>query len=246
MTQFLGFEPLENPASARKYILEPLSRKEPQEGLENLRLALQVISLRRTKLSCSTRQRIEEVEQVFLNERERCRYNTIRADAKKSSLSVTGRSQGDILLRAISTLRQVCSHGGPVNDTLPEIRPARDHNICYKCGELIVMENHSVQSFHGTCGHSLCYECTLDQNCAEGSLLDSTRSTCWLCQAPAFSVPEDVRQWSGNQQSDILMDWQPTTALTLTSRSSKIDKAVQNLQKLEQMSPVDTTDPIKR
>ncbi|KAH9208112.1 SNF2 family N-terminal domain-containing protein, partial [Leptodontidium sp. 2 PMI_412] len=109
LTQFLGFIPLENHANARKYILEPLSRRDP-EGLENLRLALQTISLRRTKDLCSARRKIEAIEQVIVNVRERRCYNTTRAEAKKALGSATGKSQGEILLRAISTLRQICSH----------------------------------------------------------------------------------------------------------------------------------------
>ncbi|PMD59403.1 uncharacterized protein K444DRAFT_411279 [Hyaloscypha bicolor E] len=198
LTQFLGFEPLENHANARKYILEPLSRKDSQ-GLENLRLALQVISLRRTKQSCSNRRRIETVEKVILNERERCCYIATRDDAKRSLSSAPGKSQGRILLRAISTLRQICSYGGSIIDATPDIQPTREHSICDKCGDSINTQNDCQQSFHGACGHNVCYECTLDQSGAEDTALNGTPSTCWICQEPVISVFEDVRQSGGNQ-----------------------------------------------
>jgi len=244
LTQFLGFEPLENHANARKYILELLSRKDSQ-GLENLRLALQVISLRRTKQSCTIRRRIEAVEQVILNERERHCYTATRDDAKKSLSSATGKSQGHILLRALSTLRQLCSHGGSIIDTTPDSQPTRELNICDKCGDSIDTQNDSQQSFHGACGHNMCYECTREQNGAEDTTLNCTPSACWICQEPVISVLEDIQQSRGNQLNSTLMDWQPTTALTSTSHSSKIEKVVANLQKLEQASPANRMEPIK-
>ncbi|KAH8587441.1 SNF2 family N-terminal domain-containing protein [Bisporella sp. PMI_857] len=244
LTQFLGFEPLESHANARKYILEPLSRNDSQ-GLENLRLALQVISLRRTKQLCRTQRRIEAVEQVILNERERRCYIATRDDARKSLSSVTGKSQGHILLRAISTLRQLCSNGGLIIDGPPEIQPAREHSICDKCGDPIDTQIDSQQSFHGACGHSVCFECTLDQNGAEDTVLDSTSSTCWVCQEPVTPVLENIRQRNSNQLNSVPMDWQSTKVLTSTCYSSKIKKVVTNLQKLKLASAANKMEPIK-
>jgi hypothetical protein len=209
-------------------------------------LALQAISLRRTKQSCSTRRRIEAVERVILNERERRCYTAARDDAKKSLSSATGKSQGHILLRALSTLRQICSHGGSIIDTTPDSQPTRELNICDKCGDSIDTQNDSQQSFHGACGHNMCYECTRDQNGAEDTTLNCTPSACWICQEPVISILEDVQQSRGNQLNSTLMDRQPTTALTSTSHSAKIEKVVANLQKLEQASPANRMEPIKR
>jgi SNF2 family DNA or RNA helicase len=209
-------------------------------------LALQVISLRRTKQSCSTRRRIEAVEQVILNERERSFYIATRDDARKSLSSAAGKSQGHIILRAISTLRQICSHGGFILDALPDIQPTREHTICGKCGDPIDTQNGSQQSFHGACGHNVCYECTLGQNGAEDTALDSTSSTCWICQEPVVSVLEDAQQWTSNQLNRTLIDGQSTTALTSSTHSSKIEKVVTNLQKLERVSPANRMEPIKR
>jgi hypothetical protein len=186
------------------------------------------------------------VEKVILNERERCSYIATRDDTKRSLSSAPGKSQGRILLRAISTLRQICSHGGSIINATPDIQPTREHNICDKCGDPINTQNDSQQSFHGTCGHNVCYECTLDQSGAEDTALNGTPSACWICQEHVISVFEDARPSSGNQLNSTLMDWQPATALSSTSHSSKIEKVVINLQQLEQASPVNRIEPIKR
>ena len=184
------------------------------------------------------------VEQVILNERERDCYIATRNNARKALSSATRKSQGHILLSTISTLRQICSHGGTTIDAAPDVQPAREHNICDKCGDTIETQNESHQSFHGACGHNVCYECTLDQGGAEEIALNNTPSTCWVCQEPVISILEDVHQ-SNNQPNNTLMDWQPTSALTSTT-SSKIDKVVTNLQRLEQASPANEMEPIKR
>ncbi|KUJ21499.1 uncharacterized protein LY89DRAFT_436506 [Mollisia scopiformis] len=244
LTQFLGFKPLENHANARKYILEPLSRKDP-EGLENLRLVLQTISLRRTKNSCSTRRKIEAVEQVILNGRERCCYNITRADARKALGSATGNSQGQILLRAINTLRQICSHGGAIIDDTPDSQHTREHNICDKCGHTIDTRNDSQQTFRGTCGHNVCYECTLDQNSSENISLNSGPESCSVCQEPVISILDNGQQWRGDQVNSTMVNWDTKTAPASAIHSSKIDKVVVNLQNLEKASPAHKMDPIK-
>ncbi|RDW82398.1 hypothetical protein BP6252_03510 [Coleophoma cylindrospora] len=124
------------------------------------------------------------------------------------------------------------THGGSIIDATPEIQPTRENNICDKCGEPIDIQNASQQPFHGTCGHNVCYECTLDQNGAEGTILNSTLSNYWVCQEPVISVRLDSK----------LMDSQATAAVNPANSSSKIGKVVANLQKLERASPV---EPIK-
>jgi len=137
LTQFLEFHPLDTHANARKYILEPLSRNDPQ-GLENLRLALHAISLRRARQACSTRQRFERVENVILNETEKELYVRTREQARKLAALSTGKAQGDVVLRAISTLRQICSHG---DSTIPK------SESCDKCGNPIPNYDNSQRPF---------------------------------------------------------------------------------------------------
>ncbi|KAH7324014.1 SNF2 family N-terminal domain-containing protein [Rhexocercosporidium sp. MPI-PUGE-AT-0058] len=244
LTQFLGFIPLENHANARKYILEPLSRKDP-EGLENLRLALQTISLRRTKDSFGTRRKIEAIEQVILNARERLCYSTTRANAKKAMGSATGNSQGEILLRAISTLRQICSHGGAIIDDTPDIQHASEHNVCDKCGQPVDTQNDPQQTFHGACGHNVCYECAIDENGSENTSLNCRPKCCSVCQEPVMSNLDDSQRWSGGRLNSTLVDRNTEMAVTSAISSSKIEKVVAHLQNLEQASPSYRIDPIK-
>ncbi|KAL2066160.1 hypothetical protein VTL71DRAFT_2231 [Oculimacula yallundae] len=240
LTQFLGFSPLDNHANARKHILEPLSRKDP-EGLENLRLALQTISLRRTKDSCSSRRRIEATEQVILNMRERHHYSTTRADAKKAMCSTSGRSQGEILLRAINKLRQICSHGGAIIDDKADIQHTREYNGCDKCGQIIDYQSESRQVFHGVCGHNVCYECAIDENGSGDASLDNEPNNCSVCQEPVISRLNSSQQWSDRT----LVDQDVEIAVASTVYASKIEKVVANLFNLEQASPPSGMSPIK-
>ncbi|KAH6692846.1 P-loop containing nucleoside triphosphate hydrolase protein [Leptodontidium sp. MPI-SDFR-AT-0119] len=243
LTQFLGFIPLENHANARKYILEPLSRRDPG-GLENLRLALQTISLRRTKDLCSARRKIEAIEQVILNVRERRCYNTTRAEAKKALGSATGKSQGEILLRAISTLRQICSHGGAIIDDTPDIQRASEHNVCDKCDHTIDTQNDSQQTFHRACGHNVCYECAIYENGSENTSNCGPKG-CSVCQEPVMSYLDNSQRWDGGRVNSTLAYRNTNIAVTSAINSSKIEKVVAHLQNLEQSSPAYGMDPIK-
>jgi len=245
LTQFLRFEPLESHTNARKYVLEPLSRKDPQ-GLENLRLALQVISLRRTNKSCSTLRRIEVFEQVVFNETEKCYYFATRDEARKSLILATGKSQGQILLRAISNLRHICSYGGAIIGASSNYQAVQDHDTCDNCACQIETHEASPYYFYGTCGHKMCYECTLDQNSAEETFSSRSPSICLICQEPAISILENKRQRDASKLNTTLMDWQPTEALSQNYFSSKIAKLIVNLQKLEQATLANTIEPVKR
>ncbi len=236
LTQFLDFHPLDTHANARKYILEPLSRNDPQ-GLENLRLALHVISLRRARLACSTRQRFERVENVNLNKREKELYVRTREQARKLAALSTGKAQGDVVLRAISTLRQICSHG---DSTIPK------SESCDKCGNPIPNYENSQRPFHGTCGHSVCYRCILKQNSAEGRGLNDTPDACWICEEPVLPMPEVVQLGNDDYSSVMPMDWESSLMTPPTKNSSKIDKVVSNLRDLENTSSTGGLDPIKR
>ncbi|KAH6670657.1 P-loop containing nucleoside triphosphate hydrolase protein [Halenospora varia] len=85
----------------------------------------------------------------------------------------------------------------------------------------------------------------MDQNGSEDTALNSSPLACWVCQEPVISILEDVRQQTGNQLSGTLIEWQPATPLAPTSHSSKLEKVVVNLRKLEQASPANIMAPIK-
>ena len=236
LTEFLDFYPLDTHTNARKHILEPLSRNDPQ-GLENLRLALQAISLRRTKQACTSRPRLDKLETITLNKREKELYMRTREQARKLAALSTGKAQGNIVLRAISTLRQICSHGGAA---LPE------SVTCDKCERPICDYEGSQRPFHGTCGHSVCYGCILQQNTAEGSAPNDMSDICWICEEPVIPIIEIVQVGEEGNSSDRLMDWEPALLTPLTKYSSKIEKVVGNLRDLRNTLPVCGLDPVKR
>lgn len=235
LTQFLNFYPFENSLNAWKYVLEPLSRNDGQ-GLENLRLALQSISLRRIKHTNIARRKEEKFEYVTLNERERQLYVSTRSEARKLLVLTTGKSQGHILLRAISACRQICSHGDSVADG-PHTGTQPETDACDKCGDLI---SGSGSSFHGTCGHRICSECITEQVGAESLGPDLSPKSCWVCQVPTLPA-----YGLESRMETSRIEWE-VTAPPVTKISSKIDKVLWNLHTLEISSSFFGEEPIKR
>jgi len=160
-----------------------------------------------------------------------------REQARKLAALSTGKAQGNIVLRAISTLRQICSHGGAA---LPE------SVTCDKCERPICDYEGSQRPFHGTCGHSVCYGCILQQNTAEGSAPNDMSDICWICEEPVMPVIEIVQVGEDDNFSDRLMDWESALLTPLTKYSSKIEKVVSNLRDLRNALPVGGLDPVKR
>ena len=236
LTEFLKFHPLDTYANARKYILDPLSRDDPQ-GLENLCLALHTISLRRARQTCSSRRRSERVENVVLSKREKELYDDTRKEAREQAVQSIGRAQGDIILRAISTLRQICSRG---NSTLSS------GENCDFCGKPISHVENSRQSFYSTCGHSICHECVIEHERAEGSHQNGMSDCCLFCQEPVLCISEVVEGANDDSSGHIPMDWESSMTTSATNYSSKITKLVSNLRDLEMTSSADGIEPIKR
>jgi hypothetical protein len=177
----------------------------------------------------------ERIEYVTLNDRERQLYLSTRSKARELLVLTTGKSQGHIMLKAISACRQICSHGDSVADAS---HAQLEIDACDKCGDPI---SDCGSSFNGTCGHHICSECIIEQFGAESLGSDQTPRSCWVCQEPILPASD----FGSRTETSSIMEWESTTP-SVTITSSKIDKVLWNLENLESSSSSFEKDPIKR
>lgn len=113
LTKFLRFQPFDSVSTFRKHILGPLGKLD-ERGLENLRLMMKALAIRRTKGASGVSGRSEKLMPVDLSPTERLQYERIRDRAKQLLFesSSSGCSQpSHVILQTILRLRQLCSHG---------------------------------------------------------------------------------------------------------------------------------------
>lgn len=191
-TQFLRFHPLESHANARKYILEPLGRGD-KTALTNLRMAMQEISLRRTKSVGKSKQRELVRIEVTLTPRERQYYQFVR-DQVRHTASNNKNLQSHALLLCVMYLRQLCSHGEPNITSLSELLggdgPSAKCYICSYCGNNVVVSPRcGYRQEYRTCGHQVCVECRLEEDYKRSQF--SGLPECCICEEPIQSTLEN-------------------------------------------------------
>lgn len=251
LLQFLRFYPFQTLPNARKYILEPLWRRD-EKGLRNLRSTMRAISLRRGRRQTCGRHRNEEMVHVNLSVDERQRYSSILEEARQIART-TGKKRGKNILQTILSLRQLCSHGSSrvpssnlhFNDnnrysTLLSRTPSVN---CDNCDQNFSHSDKFEGAFNGSCGHKVCSECLDEQK--NGQFLDSvaTLSQCYVCQEP--TVVCDLTDMS---YPDSDFDMEQDDPLPLVNvLSSKIEMVLSNLIKLQERSREENGyEPIKR
>ncbi|KAL8837873.1 MAG: hypothetical protein Q9170_002348 [Blastenia crenularia] len=138
LTEFLQLHPVESRRNARRWILEPLGRRE-DSALENLRLLMRTVSLRRSRDSEMKHARSELEVAVDLSQSEREQYERVRANAGRMRANMGKAISAHTLLSSILQMRQICSHGLQEKTTAPRLADARvplSSNIfCTKCFE---------------------------------------------------------------------------------------------------------------
>ncbi len=222
-----------------------------EQGLVNLRLMMRAVTLRRSKVACEPRRRIEEVVSVALSQTERHHYTSIRSQAR-TFLRTGARTSSINLLSFIVRLRQVCSHGilgnscGPVPAAfalnLGSVIKARN---CSKCGDALPLEAVLRGSFESTCIHQLCSECAFDQDLISARIDDVSISKCSLCESVLAEPRLDLERASSASGDDDLDVDGDETCEPQAKRSSKIDKVMKKLVELEYSSP-NAHFPVKR
>lgn len=251
LLQFLRFHPFQTLPNARKYILEPLGRRD-EKGLRNLRLTMGAISLRRGRRQTCSQDRNEEIVHVNLNVDERQRYSSILEEARHLART-TGKNRGKNILQSILALRQLCSHGSSRvpssnllfnNNNRYDTPLSRTQSVnCDNCDQSFSHPDKFEGAFNGSCGHKVCSECLNEQK--NGQLLASvaTLSQCYVCQEPTVAC--DLTDMS-SPDSDFDMEQDDPLPL-VNVLSSKIETVLSNLIKLQERSREENgNEPIKR
>ena len=248
LTEFLRFYPVENRQNVRRWVLDPLGNRE-DDAIENLRLLMKTVALKRPRESQMKHVRSEIEVAVTLSPSERQQYDSIHTKARKMIVSAERTTSAHNLLSYILRMRQVCSHG--LNGRASRPGPAAGggplpSNACSKCSDVLPRDLSLNSSLAADGGPKYCLECAAEESstpCLITDPLSFQGGPCWDTSTPepwtgvgVAHVPED------DDGGD--MDFNATTVSTLES-SSKIDSVVNNLLQLEKMRHPDSI-PIKR
>ena len=163
LTEFLRFYPVDSLSNTRRYILDPLGRKE-QRGLTSLRSIMTILALRRSKVACQGWSRSERVELVRLSSEEREKYNLLLLQAKRMRSEATSNTISQIVLRTLIELRQICSHNSRnlISDARNEIQHRAETPYCRRCGDSIDSQAIQIDAVQQVQRISLCHDCSLN------------------------------------------------------------------------------------
>lgn len=187
LTCWLRFYPFDTSHRFRKFITDPLSKRD-EAGLANLRQMTKIFQIRRVKagmnLGCMTLQTIT----VSLSSQERRQYEVVKAAILKTlaeSSKTKNSMSSTTVLRGIQELRRICCDGlslqAPTERHLADITAWSPNITCNQCGRTV---NEAAWSsiFHGQCGHVLCNDC-----CASSSIggheQEAGKVSCLICGA---------------------------------------------------------------
>lgn len=242
LTEFLGVYPVENRRNARRWILDPLGARD-ENSVENLRLLVRSITLRRSRDSERNGRRIEHEVKVVLSLAERELYNSIRSKARAC---LSPHDRFSFILR----MRQICSHGlRGRGQRLENATAAREFyhgaTVCHRCGECLSPMPSRNSILEPSNAPRFCFECADEQGGVVNSSTESSSLPEGTCEEPNTPVSElNVSMLDDTSEDDVDMDRDEITP-TIPEQSAKIRTVLGNLLKLQQERHQDTT-PIKR
>ncbi len=247
LTEFLGFYPVENRANARRWILDPLGRKE-EHALENLRLLMRTVAIRRPKLSESDCKRSEREVPVDLFQAEREQYNSTRAQARSMVTRTGNRSSAHTLLSFILQMRQLCSHGLSREAMIRRSNSLREASpcaiVCDRCADSFNPADSTTLNLTASDGPRYCPECAF-----EDDISAALPKQLWSVQNGVYqdttSVSRLEDQLVENSDDDVIEMDIDGPSISGTQTSSKIDSIVRNLIELDRLRHHDSK-PIKR
>lgn len=247
LTEFLRFHPVENRRNARRWILDPLGAKEDY-AIENLRLLMRTMALRRSRDSEMKHIRSHVEVPVALLPTERQQYDVIRAKAWKMIVSAEKMMSAHNLLSYILQMRQICSRGlyKRISKSGPIVarEPPPSNAVCDKCLEALTSGFTNNPSLIKSGEPKYCLECAVDEESRSSLITDSLSLRSGVCQdtsTPTFRTDIGITDVPGGDV-DINLN---TVTVPRPEQSSKIDSVIYNLVQLEQKRHVDST-PIKR
>lgn len=248
LTEFLRFHPVENRQNARRWVLDPLETKEDY-AIENLRLLVGTVALRRSRNSEMKHVRSDVEVAVTLSHTERQQYDSIRTRARNIVASVEKTTPAHNLLSCILQMRQVCSHGLHERGSRPEPADARvpvsSNTVCSKCLELLPGDLIHNSSLAESGESRYCPECAAEESstlCLNTGSFSLQSRVCWDTSTPKSWTGVGVADVPGDDDGgDIDLN---ASTVSRPGWSSKIDSVVNNLVQLEQRRHPDAK-PIK-
>ena len=243
LTTFLRFYPVDNESNTRKFILEPLGRKDPS-ALASLRSIMTTVALRRPQVADPSRHRSERVELVVLSPAEREKYRDILSQAQKMLAASTRTTSSSILLGSILRLRQICSHGiSNLASIITKQRP-----VCYQCGDLLPSTPILSRETRLVQQHRLCYDCEL-ASCDSSSITMSGQPKITQSLVETDPLTTGVKTHRDIVRSEYKMTdiciGQGNAFTRTIEKSSKLEKVLSKLEELQRISN-GSKDPIKR
>ena len=243
LTRFLRVYPVDNDSNARRYILEPLGRKQPQV-LTDLRSIMTTVALRRPQAANPSRNRSERVEPVELSPAERGKYKEILSHAQKMLAASTRSTSSSTLLGSVLRLRQICSHG--ISSLASSI--TKQAPVCYQCGDLLASTPSPSKEVETSQQTQLCYDCELASSDSTAlpmpgqpklthSLIEANRLTTELNLGKDIALSDVAMSDVCAGQEDLFS--------RMTEKSSKLEKVLTNLKALHNVFD-GNKDPIKR
>ena len=247
LTEFLGFYPVDKQANARRWILDPLRRKE-EHALKNLRLVMRTVAIRRPKLSESDCKRSERDVLVELFQAEREQYDSTRTQARRTVTRTGNKSSAHTLLSFILRMRQLCSHGlsrGAIFRRPNLIRETSNcATVCDKCADSFNPADSEILTLTVTDGPRYCPECAFE-NDISASLPTQSSSVQNGVYKDTTSIPRLEDQMTENLDDGVVEMEIDEPPVCETHTSSKIDSVVRNLIGLDRVRHRDSK-PIKR
>ena len=223
LVAFLKFSPFDNVADFKRYIVTPIMKG---QGIRALRLLLDSICLRRTKILLHLPDINDEYRILQFSDEERDLYNAAEAKmsqtiknqemVEKSKRQYFGIFQLQLRLRRICDLGTLENHDYTTTgndhfdpeETLATLRE-RAYAECIYCG-LKVSKTQRVKSsgriYFTTCGHLLCSECVPRFETALKANAQESGLSCPLCSKDLtldylIQRPSRLRQGNGEENS---------------------------------------------
>lgn len=244
LTEFLGFYPVDNRANARRWILDPLGRKE-EHALDNLRLLMRTVAIRRSKVSENGCKRSESEVSVHLSQAERKQYGSIRTQARSMVTRAENKSSAHTLLSFILQMRQLCGHGvlsGVIAHQPLEASACT--MVCDKCADNFSPVDPTNLTLTATDGPRYCPECAFEEDISAAMPTQFSSAQNVLYKGTT-SVSQLEYQLDLELDDGIVEMEIDGPSISGTQTSSKIDTVVRNLIQLDRARHHDSK-PIKR
>ena len=228
LVTFLGLAPFDNVADFKKYIVAPIMKDQRTRAL---RLLLDSICLRRTKILLNLPDLKDEYRLLQFSEEERNLYNNTEAEmsktikyqemVEKSKRQYFGIFQLQLRLRRICNLGTFKSCDSPTtegddfdpDDTLATLRE-RTNAECIYCGLKVSKSQNGKLSgrlHFTTCGHLLCSKCVPRFEAALKAKAQGSSFSCPLCSKELtlnylIQRPSRLRSENGEEGSKITLN----------------------------------------